>query len=109
MLGYTLGVTDLHGENVMAHGEHPVIIDLETCPGYIIQTEESSVRRKTETLLAKSVLHTGILPVLTWGAGKEAVILSAVNTGKIVTPFRVPAVKKSRNVRNVYRLSAGRI
>lgn len=40
MLGYTLGVTDLHGENVMAHGEHPVIIDLETCPGYIIQTEE---------------------------------------------------------------------
>jgi|GEM_PF-7043963 len=95
MLGYTLGVTDLHGENVMAHGEHPVIIDLETCPGYIIQTEESSVRRKTETLLAKSVLHTGILPVLTWGAGKEAVILSAVNTGKIVTPFRVPAVKKA--------------
>lgn len=95
MLGYTLGVTDLHGENVIAHGEHPVIIDLETCPGYIIQTEESSVRRKTETLLAKSVLHTGILPVLTWGAGKEAVILSAVNTGKIVTPFRVPAVKKA--------------
>lgn len=95
MLGYTLGVTDLHGENVMAHGEHPVIIDLETCPGYIIQTEESSVRRKTETLLAKSVLHTGILPVLTWGAGKEAVILSAVNTGKIATPFRVPAVKKA--------------
>ena len=95
MLGYTLGITDLHGENVIAHGEYPVIIDLETCPGYIIQTEESSVRRKTETLLAKSVLHTGILPVLTWDSGKEAVILSAVNTGKIVTPFRVPAVKKA--------------
>ena len=78
MLGYTLGVTDLHGENVMAHGEHPVIIDLETCPGYIIQTEESSVRRKTETLLAKSVLHTGILPVLTWGSRKRKQLYSAL-------------------------------
>ena len=93
----------------MAHGEHPVIIDLETCPGYIIQTEESSVRRKTETLLAKSVLHTGILPVLTWGAGKEAVILSADKYKANCDSFPGSGSKKSRNVRNVYRLSAGRI
>ena len=36
-LGYALGATDLHGENIIAHGEYPVIIDMETYPGYLKQ------------------------------------------------------------------------
>lgn len=47
-LGYALGATDLHGENI-AHGEYPVIIDMETYPGYLKQQSEkdgSSVEEK---------------------------------------------------------------
>ena len=39
-LGYALGATDLHGENIIAHGEYPVIIDMETYPGYLKQQSE---------------------------------------------------------------------
>ena len=48
-LGYALGATDLHGENIIAHGEYPVIIDMETYPGYLKQQSEkdgSSVEEK---------------------------------------------------------------
>lgn len=65
-LGYALGATDLHGENIIAHGEYPVIIDMETYPGYLKQQSEkdgSSVEEKinksTEIKLANSVIHTG--------------------------------------------------
>lgn len=94
-LGYALSATDLHGENIVAHGEYPVIIDMETFPGYYIQTEESSADRKIETILAGSVIHTGMLPVLTWGQGNQTVVMSAMSNGeKITTPFRMPVVKK---------------
>ena len=45
-LGYALGATDLHGENIIAHGEYPVIIDMETYPGYLKQQSE----KKTEVV-----------------------------------------------------------
>ena len=45
-LGYALGATDLHGENIVAHGEHPVIIDMETYPGYITKNSGSSNQNK---------------------------------------------------------------
>ena len=46
-IGYALSATDLHGENIIAHGEHPVIVDLETFPGYHIQTDESSSEKES--------------------------------------------------------------
>jgi len=62
----------------IAHGEYPVIIDMETYPGYLKQQSEkdgSSVEEKinksTEIKLANSVIHTGMLPVLTWGRGNR--------------------------------------
>ena len=86
-LGYALGATDLHGENIIAHGEYPVIIDMETYPGYLKQQSEkdgSSVEEKinksTEIKLANSVIHTGMLPVLTWGRGNSRVLISAMGT-----------------------------
>lgn len=50
-LGYALGATDLHGENIIAHGEYPVIIDMETYPGYLKQQSEkdgSSVEKNKQ-------------------------------------------------------------
>ena len=104
-LGYALGATDLHGENIIAHGEYPVIIDMETYPGYLKQQSEkdgSSVEEKinksTEIKLANSVIHTGMLPVLTWGRGNRGVLISAMGTEeKIKTPFKLPVVKDDRD------------
>ena len=48
-LGYALGATDLHGENIVAYGEHPVIIDMETYPGYITKNSGSSTEEKAES------------------------------------------------------------
>lgn len=102
LIGYALSVTDLHGENIVANGEHPVIIDMETYPGYFIKTEESSAERKIETFLAGSVTHTGILPVLIWGKGDGTIIMSAMNGAtKITTPFRMPVVK-NKNTSDMY-------
>ena len=103
-LGYALGATDLHGENIIAHGEYPVIIDMETYPGYLKQQSEkdgSSVEEKinksTEIKLANSVIHTGMLPVLTWGRGNRGVLISAMGTEeKIKTPFKLPVVKDDK-------------
>ena len=64
-LGYALGATDLHGENIVAHGEHPVIIDMETYPGYITKNNGSSTEEKAEIKIREKimtpVLNTGIL------------------------------------------------
>lgn len=64
-LGYALGATDLHGENIVAYGEHPVIIDMETYPGYITKNSGSSTEEKAEIKIREkimtSVLNTGIL------------------------------------------------
>ena len=82
-LGYVLTASDLHGENLVACGEYPMIIDFETFPGYAPDGERKS-----------SVLTTGLLPVLTWGAGGQAAVISALSDGeKIRTPFRMPVVK----------------
>lgn len=109
-LGYALGATDLHGENIVAYGEHPVIIDMETYPGYITKNSGSSTEEKAEIKIREkimtSVLNTGILPVLTWGTGNNRVLMSAVNMhGKIRTPFKMPVVKddKTSNIATVYK------
>ena len=104
-----MGATDLHGENIVAYGEHPVIIDMETYPGYITKNSGSSTEEKAEIKIREkimtSVLNTGILPVLTWGTGNNRVLMSAVNMhGKIRTPFKMPVVKddKTSNIHIEY-------
>ena len=108
-LAYSLGATDLHGENIIAHGEYPVIIDMETYPGFIPHFDRSSTKDKAETSLRErivtSVMRTGMLPVLTWGRGNNRVLISAMNmNGKIRTPFKVPVVKddKTSNIHIEY-------
>lgn len=95
-LGYALSVTDLHGENIIACGEYPMIVDFETFPGYAQIEEHTDASRMAQQIVADSVLKTGMLPVLTWGQGKNTVLLSALGTGeKTQTPFKVPTVKHS--------------
>lgn len=94
-LGYLLSVSDLHAENIIASGEYPVIVDFETYPGVSALGLDPG-GQTVEAYIRDSVIKTGILPCLSWGQGKNAAIISAINRpGKIRTPFRMPVVKNS--------------
>jgi lantibiotic modifying enzyme len=55
-IAYTFGATDLHEENVVANGEHPVLVDLETLVTPIVSQFEGDDR------LRYSVFDVGLLP-----------------------------------------------
>ena len=55
---YAVGATDCHLENVVAHGEHPVIIDAET----LMHPDVTATVSGVAASLADSVLRTGLLP-----------------------------------------------
>jgi type 2 lantibiotic biosynthesis protein LanM len=66
-LAYVLGATDLHYGNIIACGEHPVLIDLETLMHPQMRqsqeaTEDRFLSHAINTQLCHSVLRTGILP-----------------------------------------------
>ncbi len=66
---YTLNATDFHLENLIAAGEHPVLIDLETLfhPefGPYDRTQAGIVAARE---MADSVLQVGLLPQRLWSA-----------------------------------------
>jgi type 2 lantibiotic biosynthesis protein LanM len=69
---YALEATDVHFENLIASGEHPVMIDLESLfhprvnpPAHLL-----SQRQMTE-ILHHSVLRVGLLPLRVWGNRKH--------------------------------------
>ncbi|HEX3684368.1 MAG TPA: type 2 lanthipeptide synthetase LanM family protein [Bryobacteraceae bacterium] len=57
-LSYALGMTDLHAENVIAHGKIPVLVDLES----VLHPETPGSIRYELAALAESVLRVGLLP-----------------------------------------------
>jgi type 2 lantibiotic biosynthesis protein LanM len=61
---YLLGGTDIHHENLIAAGESPVVIDLETLfkPQMHPPGDEADADRIAVHLLHESVLGTGLLP-----------------------------------------------
>lgn len=60
---YALGATDFHLENLIAAGEHPVLIDLESFfhPPWGLEHSEAS-QALAEMTLSDSVLRVGLLP-----------------------------------------------
>ncbi|MDB9375177.1 type 2 lanthipeptide synthetase LanM [Nodularia sphaerocarpa] len=66
-LFYALEATDFHFENLIAAGEHPVLIDLESLfhpRSEILITAADNLDRE---MVADSVLRVGLLPEVTWG------------------------------------------
>jgi len=63
---YALEGTDCHSENLIASGEHPVLVDLETLLHHRPRREEEGEGAGAQLLafeqLAHSVLRTGLLP-----------------------------------------------
>jgi type 2 lantibiotic biosynthesis protein LanM len=63
---YSLEATDCHCENIIASGEYPMLIDMETLLQHrpVVEDQEGSLHAHAlvEQRLMDSVLHTGLLP-----------------------------------------------
>ncbi|MBO0470622.1 type 2 lantipeptide synthetase LanM [Enterococcus sp. DIV0242_7C1] len=89
-LTYWLGATDLHMENVIAHGNQPVLIDVET----LIRPEILHTKKNTRQLRIEknSVLVTGLIPQRKqW---KREVELDALSGTKQKLPQKVSRLKE---------------
>jgi type 2 lantibiotic biosynthesis protein LanM len=81
---HVLAATDIHCENLIASGEHPVIVDLETLLSESVQeSKPSRGRRAREDPL---VLRTGILPQWQEGPNKRKFDMSALGADQTQDP-----------------------
>ncbi|MFC0560808.1 type 2 lanthipeptide synthetase LanM family protein [Halalkalibacter alkalisediminis] len=62
---YLLGATDFHHENIVAAGEKPYLVDLESLfhNKVGIRKEKATATDKAHTILQNSVMNTALLPV----------------------------------------------
>ncbi|MBN9389168.1 MAG: type 2 lantipeptide synthetase LanM [Chloroflexi bacterium] len=105
---YILGGTDFHYENLVAAGEHPVLIDLETLfhPG-IAPGNPAEVSNSESENTTYSVLNVGLLPCRAWAnEGFEGVELSGLGgqEGQL-SPYPMPGWEGSGTdrLRRVYK------
>jgi type 2 lantibiotic biosynthesis protein LanM len=63
---YVLSAIDMHHENLIAVGEHPVLVDLEAL---LHPLDETLGRTEEDPALPDTVLRIGLLPMPNWGAG----------------------------------------
>ncbi|MEW5804557.1 MAG: type 2 lanthipeptide synthetase LanM family protein [bacterium] len=90
---YALKATDFHFENLIAAGEHPVLVDLETLfHSSIHKIDPRQSNQLAGNTLYHSVLSIGLLPQRTWANEEsEGIDLSGLGgTGGQITPFGVP-------------------
>jgi type 2 lantibiotic biosynthesis protein LanM len=76
---YALDAGDFHHENLIAAGEHPLLVDLES----IIEprppiTRHAGASSVADELLARSVLRIGLLPQRAFGGAGEGIDVSAL-------------------------------
>ena len=90
---YVLDATDCHFENIIAHGEYPILIDLETLmyPRVKIEafTNQSTLEYTINELFRHSVQRVGLLPG--WFSGPTGQIMNVGGAGHIkeqAAPFR---------------------
>ncbi len=78
---YLLDGTDFHLENIIAHGEYPLLIDTETLLHHHFtypEDEEDNARSLAEIHLNRSVLRTDFLPRWHWGEGEQRYDVSGI-------------------------------
>jgi type 2 lantibiotic biosynthesis protein LanM len=95
---YLLRATDFHLENLIAAGEHPVLVDLESLfhPGLISDPGADSEWLADESM-ERSVLRVGLLPSQIWlNEEGEGIDISGLGgaPGQL-TPFEVPFVQEA--------------
>ncbi len=88
-LAYILGITDLHFENIIPHGEYPVIVDMEFISDR--RLSEAVHPDSVKELLKDTVANTGLLPT---SIGDR----SGLNVGGLgevreqTAPYKMPAI-----------------
>jgi type 2 lantibiotic biosynthesis protein LanM len=98
-LMYVLEATDLHYENVIASGEHPMLVDLETLfqPYFPVKSDDPKLKlpQGIVTLMA-SVLRPGLLPRHLWtNAEGDSVDISGLGgKGGQLTPRPIPILEE---------------
>lgn len=94
-INYILSVFDIHYENIIANGEFPVLIDLETIMKNYPEKVKKTASEMIEIKLGESVLSQGMLPQHIWGNEKKQGIDICGMGGKDgqEMPFRVPGLK----------------
>lgn len=96
-LAYMLGTKDLHCENLIACGEYPVLIDLETLIQVQGHKDRHTVGEEICYQLSESVLYTGMLPLYHWNNEGTGVNSSAISGAEGQSyPFRVPTVLNAK-------------
>jgi class II lanthipeptide synthase len=95
---YAMEACDFHHENLVAAGEHPILVDLEALFHPRVATYGG--RRANEQALSAlddSVLAVGMLPIRIWANGDESgVDISGLsNSAGQLTPFAVPQWDKA--------------
>jgi len=83
---YALEGTDFHYENLIAAGEHPILVDLET----LFQPRIADIHRVSEAY-KDSVLRLGLLPQRMFGSTLEGINLSGLGAavGQAL-PYSIP-------------------
>lgn len=103
-----MSASDMHGENIIADGENPILLDLECLPGLRNIEKSDNAEKEVKRILSNSIIYTGILPLVIWISGNkgQGINLSALGTGKKqILPFKVPVLinKKTSEMRIVNR------
>ncbi|MFY0525587.1 type 2 lanthipeptide synthetase LanM family protein [Archangium gephyra] len=94
---YALEATDFHFQNIVASGEHPVLVDLESLlhPHLPVVDEGSAQQARQE--MFDSVLRVGLLPQRVWANAESAGIdiSGLASIGGQVSPRAVPRLEGS--------------
>jgi type 2 lantibiotic biosynthesis protein LanM len=107
---HALGASDMHFENLIAVGEHPMLIDLETIiTPRIMSTALGTPMRLTEEVMSTTVLTVGLLPFPDGGelemsglGGKEEQL-----TSRAIPQLEGLGTDELRLVRNRIAMPAG--
>lgn len=91
---YLLYGTDFHSENLIASGEHPVLVDLETLFSPPNETNSNNTAAK---YLQDSVLRTGLLPIQIFGNkdNKGIDFSGLAGLSGQLTPYLLPYLESS--------------
>lgn len=93
---YLLRASDLHAENVIAVGEHPMLVDLEaTCqPELALGGDRPAAEEAAVAEATRSVLRVGLLPIQSWqtAAGASADLSGLGPSSGQLSPLALPVV-----------------
>lgn len=88
-LAYILGITDLHFENIIPHGEYPVIVDMEFIADRRLSDYVHS--ENMGDILKDTVANTGLLPTAT-GDGSGVNVGGLGEIAEQTASYKMPVV-----------------